>query len=267
MIIAGGLGGSSTLKSVETFNIRSVPDLPVAGHGLTLTAVESLVYSCGGYPTTTSCYRINVEDSNPRWLSTTSLPSSMYDHAAAAVSSHIWFTYHSYLYDLDTETSKFTSYRLPFYVYTYHCAVGNSTHSYIIGGSSYNEVWVNKIPQDPSQWIRVAKLTYNRQKSACLLHDGKIYVSGGYPSTKRYKMVEVIDTKTHKVWRTGDLITGRRYHAMMVLNGNPTVIGGYDDSTGSRLSSIEVLNTTTFKWKMSAQSLQHKRSHFGLAQL
>ena len=268
-MIAGGFDydNGEYMKSVETFDTWTLPDLPVARYGLTLTAVGNLVYSCGGYRRTSACYRINVEDSDPSWSSTTSLPEPMYNHAAAAVSSHIWFSHNSYVHDLDTKTSKFTSYRFPIFVGSHHCAVGNSTHSYIIGiGPSYNEVWLNTIPQNASQWIRVAKLEFGRRDIACLLHDGNIYVTGGYLYTRGYETVEIINTKTHKVWRTGDLITGRLLHAMMVLDGSPAVVSGRT-STNYDLASIEVYNITSSQWQLSTRSLKYKRRNFGLTQL
>ena len=195
----------------------------------------------------------------------------MYHHAAAAVSSHIWFSYNSYLYDLNTEISHFKRYRLPFHVSNAHCAVGNSTHSYVIGvGSAYDEVWVNKIPQNPSHWIRVAKLAFGRREIACLLHDDNIYVSGGKVASTSYRGVEVIDTKTYRVWKTGDMNTGRLFHRMMVLDGSPAVIAGKAiNSIGrtSSLSDIEFHNTTSKTWYVSNRLLQQKRHSFGIAQL
>ena len=276
MIIGGGYD-STYLNSVETLDTWSLPNLPYSLFGTTLTAVGSLIYHCGGYRssgssrTTTYCYKLNIQDSSPRWSSTTYLPKGMYHHTAVAVSSHIWFTYYSFLYDLDTQTSRFRSYRLPFHLSRCHCAVSNSTHSYVIAvGSHSDEVWVNKSPKDPSKWIKVAKLAFGRQYIACLLHDGTIYVTGGYVAGLPYKGVEVIDTKNYKVWKTGDMITGRRYHEMMVLEGSPTVVGGYGkDNNGNsiNLANIEVYNTTTFTWHLSTRSLQQKRREFALAQL
>ena len=273
VIIAGGYDSGKNLNSVEALDTWTLPDLPHAVHAASLTAVGRYVYQCGGYTgraSSSACYKLNINAAAPRWTVTTSLPKPVYEHAAAAVSGHVWVSYGNFLYDLDTETDSFRTFSVPFTTSDYYCSVSNGTHNYIIGvGSKRDQVWVNKIPNKPSKWIRVATLTVGRNGIACVLHEHIIYVSGGYFSDTYYSVVEVIDTKTHEVRRIGDLNKTRSYHAMMVLDGNPAVVGGHSKDSSKNFvyySDIEEYHASSQQWQVSSRFLQQKRSHFGLIQ-
>ena len=278
MIIGGGWdyrGGwfdNGLLNSVETINTHQLPDLHHNMEATTLTAVGTVIYHCGGARSPhgrrlmSDCRKLNIEDRNPKWQSTTSLPKAMYGHTAVAVSSHIWFAYESHLYDLDTQGSYFKSYRLPFQFKNFHCAVSNSSHSFIIGVGAYNdEVWINRYHNDPSVWDRFATIGTGRRYLACLLHGDNIYVSGGYKWSRSLARVEVINTKTRNVKRIKSMNNVRRSHTMMVLDDKPAAVGGY--GIEGNLASIEVYDSKTDKWHYSSRSLHRQRKRHALAQL
>ena len=138
----------------------TLPSLPYSVYGSSLNVIGSHLYHCGGIRSnrlTSYCYKLDMNSDSPSWRSSHSLPTAMAHHSYSVVSSRMWFVYYSYLYVYDPHSSHVKKYRLPFSASQFHCAVSNSTHSYQIQvGSSKREVWVNKKPNDPTHWIKVA---------------------------------------------------------------------------------------------------------------
>ena len=198
------------------------------------------------------------------------LPEPMHYHTSVVMGKDIWFMQDSFLYVLDTTSNSFKKYYLPFVSEKYHCAVGNSTHTYEIAvGPDRNEVWVNKYPNDPTRWMKAATLSQGKYYPGCLYFYGLIFITGGHMNEVGFETTEILDTDNHNIREAGKLEVGRDSHRMMILDGQAAVVGGHhliSNDNWEALGSIEVYDMETDTWTTHSQKMRRKRYSFGIAQ-
>ena len=253
------------------------PPIPVPAADFPLVTVGSIVYLCGGRLSTgggdggltKDCYTLDTSALNPEWKFLIHLPVKMTHHTAVAIGSKIWFVYESKLHELDTTKNRFKTFILPFSVMSHHCAVSNKTHSYIVGGSAYDEIWVNVDASSPARWKKVARLDKTRMCLDCLWFKNEIFIAGGC-----HKLYEDIDTstimnvETHQIRNSGKLVRSRCWARMFVADGKPAIVGGMyqDGSKNVLINSVETYSASKGTWEIHGY-LHKARSVFGLAQL
>jgi hypothetical protein len=206
----------------------------------------------------------DLSRSSAPWTEHVELPVAMADHTAVTVGTHIWLTYENKLYDLDTIGNDFRTYHLPMKIAKNHCAVSNSTHSYIIGAIK-KEIWVNKYPSNPLEWELVGQINVPRVRHGCLWINNNIIIAGGFERNQYIGSVEIINTETNVVTESGNLLVPRRDPAMFILDGEVAVAGGRSEN--GVLDTIETLDPSSSRWKRSRRKLENAREYFDSVQV
>lgn len=265
IIIAGGRKNSySTLQTTESLGMQDLPALPDSRESFPMTLVGSTIYMCGGYPKTADCYTLNSEEANPTWTKVTGLPKAIEDHSGVAIKTHIWYVHSATLYAYNTITGIIEQHAMPFTNALGHCAVANSTHSYVVGvGGNRDEIWQNYKAEDPSQWTMVTKLPITMRQLSCVWFQGTIHIQGGLNwSGKTLKDAFALDVNSHSLLRIADMTTARYGARAAVQDCKPAVIGGW--SRGVALTFIETYNENA--WETYEMALKTGRKNFGLVQ-
>lgn len=248
--------------------MQKLPDLPHAVADSTLAAVGSKLYSCGGNRkdsvATASCNILDLSTESPEWKYILEMPTAVRYHTSVTVNEHIWTILNRKLYDLDTKSNKFTSHGLPFPVSDGHCAVSNSSHSFVFGvGSSTTEIWMNTHEYNSLSWKRVGYLRTERKYFACLWLRAQVFITGGNRSRKDTEVFDILD---FSVRDGAALVQGRHGHGMFVLDGKPAAVGG-GTAAGGTAATIETFEVKSSKWTISSNTLREPRRFFGLVQL
>lgn len=265
IILAGGWNGTHALSSTEGLGMEALPAIPVALKNFPLVLVKRTLYLCGGFPTTSRCYILDIEEASPTWRETTGLPKAMYRQTGVVMGTHIWYVYGSTLFEYNTVTGTTELHTMPFTQAWVHCAVANATHSYVAGvGSNRDEIWLNEIAGDPSQWTMVIKLPSSTRHLSCVWFQGTIHIQGGWDSLGYpRKDAFVLDVHSNSLRRVANMTTARRGGKAAIVDCKPAMIGG--KTTGGRyLTSIETFNGTD--WTLHEMSLETARVDYGLVQ-
>ena len=159
----------------------------------------------------------------------------------------------------------------------YHCATSIDDDTIVMtGGYSYNSVIgvtqaYNLSSPDP-RWERVGQgnLNYPRYLHACSqlpLSPGGlvgVIVAGGY-STRYLRSAEVYDPQTGAWMETGEMSVPRQGAGMAVLNGRPTVFGGFHSMTEFP-TSVEQYDVETGSWiRLHRTEMAVPRRYFAVA--
>lgn len=189
------------------------------------------------------------------------LQRGMVNHTAVTMGdSEIWFIAEDKV-DIYDGTQHIRSNNLPFKSLSRHCAVSNGDFTYVIGvGQNYNEIWVNEEPRDETTWKKAGILNHGRKFHGCLWYASNIMITGGICAGHS---VEIFNTESDKIWEVKWMSTRRSYHHMMLYNGKPTVVGGYDGK--SSLDSLESYDLKTGEWSVEEHVLSKPRLGFSLA--
>lgn len=211
-----------------------------------LAATQDFIYSCGGKFRQSNikenvCFQLPRNGSNDFWLRRDPLPRPSDGHCAVSIGSdNIWYIDDDEIHNFNAATGEYSTTALPFKGNKYRpCAVSNGNYTYVIGvGGSRDEIWVNTNSQDGRAWHKVGYMKEGRKRHACLWYDSNIMITGG-EETKA--SVEIFNTETNCVREAQDLLSPRYAHEMMLHNGYPTVLGGYDgDYTFNTLESYDI---------------------------
>ena len=158
----------------------------------------------------------------------------------------------------------------------YHCSTSLSDDTLVMtGGYSYNSVI--GVTQEynltsSSRWERVGQgnLNYPRYLHACgqlpLSPGGLVgvIVAGGY-STRYLRSAEIYDPQTGAWMETGEMSVPRQGAGMAVLNGRPTVFGGFHSMTEFP-SSVEQYDVETGSWiRLHRTEMTVPRRYFAVA--
>ncbi len=113
-------------------------------------------------------------------------------------------------------------------------------------------------PKPASQWGKRGELVEPNSEMAVAYLDGKIYVVGGYPSTRKsVDTVQVYDVKTDKWSLTTPYPTTINHASAVALDGKLYVIGGQTNAGGrsekSRyVNAVHAYDPKTRKWTARA---------------
>lgn len=202
---------------------------------------------------------------NGTWERIHPLPRAADDHTSVTIAENrIWYIDIDRIHSFDVNTGEYISAWLPFRARSSrHCAVSNGNHTYVIGvGQNNDEIWINTESQDELSWHKVANLKRGRSLHACLWYDSNIMITGGCCTRDD---VEVFNTETNTVRDSIPMLEGRRIHRMMLYDGYPTVVGGYDGS--NYLSDLESFDMRLGRWFTQDVKLQRAKSLFGLVEI
>ena len=106
-------------------------------------------------------------------------------------------------------------------------------------------------------------MTHGRYKSAAVVLDGKLFVSGGYNTDTHDFMdsVEVFDDVTQKWYPASPLLNGGRAgHRMEAVGGKLYVVGGWRNFTF--LDQVEEFNPIFNRWTLKA-NMPEALAYFG----
>ena len=265
----GGVTANGGTKSAESFGICYPLDAPTRSTRFPLVVVGNLLYLCGGRTNrgkTAACYALSIYDHNSTWTIVPSLPKAFNAHSGVAVELHIWYVSEATLYDYDTTTGTTVQYAMDFTGAVYHCAVFNNGYSHMVGlGSNHDEVWVNTIAGNPSQWTKVVTLPFEMQGTSCVIVGNELYIVGGRASTFLTNSF-ALNLDTYVLRELANMTTPRAYAVATVLDGKPTVVAGLNTTT-TYLASIEGYDNISNKWSEHEFELETARRSFGLVKL
>ena len=295
VLLTGGWDGNSTFSSNEIFSPSftiscSPPSLPGerSHHTTFLTAGDKpVVATCGGIDAgsdgpdsfLSSC--LVLDAGTGRWEENKigSLLQKRSNHAAV--------TLDKFVYILGGITASFsrestTEFLLagsrsweqgppiPVQMFT-PCAVAISGERFlVIEGKEVREFDVSIAGPTRSQgWKEWPKLKTSRswQPGCTKIGDSVIVAGGSAYIAGTYQTTEILDLKTQKIRKGGNLVTARNSFHMITFdnNGDSTTLalGGKDDDRNA-LKSIEKWNPETETWSEVEEQLDEKRNSFGL---
>ncbi len=158
----------------------------------------------------------------------------------------------------------------------YHCVTSIHDDTLVVtGGYSYNSVVgvTQRFNLSSSQlWERIGQGNLNQPRylHACsplpLAPGGQVgvIVAGGY-STRYLRSAEIFDPQTGAWMETGEMRVPRQGAAMAVLNGRPTVFGGFH-SMREFPASVEQYDLETGSWIMLHRTqMRVPRRYFAVA--
>ena len=229
-----------------------LPDLPYAVFGHSLTVYKDKVRLCGGVANgdpSNKCFQFDLFQTSPKWEKIAELPIKMYAHSSVQVLDDMWVFYGNNIYVIP-QTGSLTVIPWPHgSLPRYSCAQTNGVNTIVIPNES-RDVFINSDATSPQSWVKLATLPTGLTWRSCLMMGLLIYVTGGTTSWNGIGVKEsyVIDIeKRGSVKRVGDLLTGRCWHAMGVIDGAPAVMGGWDGN--KNLDSIEVFDVKSETWQ------------------
>ena len=268
-MIVGGYGNNGLLNSSEGLGVWSISDPPIAVADSPMVQVESSLYLCGGITDqgeSAVCYAIDTHACDTTWAEVTPLPIAMHRHSAVVFETDIWYVHDSTLYVYHTETGDIDQHSLPFSGAYHHCAVHNNTHSYVAGvGPNDDQIWVNTVALDPSNWTMVGTLTTSIHAHSCVWLENEVYILGGLnPSNAFLSDAFVFDVNTHTITTISNLKTARAHARATIIDCKPAVVGG--QTSDGILTDIEVYDKTLNNWDIFWLSLERERYAFGLVQ-
>ncbi|CAI2355846.1 unnamed protein product [Caenorhabditis sp. 36 PRJEB53466] len=151
--------------------------------------------------------------------------------------------------------------RMPNQIANYGVASGEK-HVYIVGGMS-NGIWLSTVEvYDDERGLReeLPSMKQARTRTAAVLHNGTLFVIGGYNGTYM-NSVEIYDVKK-KTWRNGPLLQRRRADCGVVfLNEKLYVIGGFNGSTYE--AAIEKYDASADRFEIVGK-MEEGRAGFGI---
>lgn len=112
----------------------------------------------------------------------------------------------------------------------------------------------------PGSWGKKAEMIEPNSEFTLAEWDGKIYVLGGYPSTRQtVKTVQIYDIKTD-TWRLGPPLPELNNHGMAAaVDGVIYLIGGQTDAQRAYVDTVYALDTKGNQWVEKAR-MPTKRS-------
>jgi hypothetical protein len=169
-----------------------------------------------------------------------------------------------------TATTPFTTGRAS------HTSVVHNGYLYVIGGSYLNGLmtWLNdvqyaKINADGTidSWNTTTPFTTARGNHTSIVHNGYVYVIGGYDDTNEFNDVQYAKINadgTIDSWNTTTPFTTARFgHTSVVHNGYVYVIGGNDGS--NRLNDVQYAkinaNGTVGTWNSTTPFTTGRAGH------
>ena len=136
---------------------------------------------------------------------------------------------------------------------------------WVLGGRTSEELLDSieclDLNSKPLNWVTLdVKLSCRKTACAAVAVDSLVYIMGGSSEGGCLDHVDILDTKTKKLYRGPPLITGR-FGCASVLLGNTIHLVGGQDATGTALDTIEMLLVGTFKstWKICSITLSTPR--------
>jgi N-acetylneuraminic acid mutarotase len=121
---------------------------------------------------------------------------------------------------------------------------------YVIGGFGDNTASPLRYDPTTNTWARIAPLNQEREHTAAVAHDGKIYVLGGRWVTDM-SSIEIYDPSTD-MWTLGAPMKQPRAGHGAAVVGNQIFVGGGElvlsGSLESTVKTVEVYNLATNTW-------------------
>jgi N-acetylneuraminic acid mutarotase len=130
---------------------------------------------------------------------------------------------------------------------------------YVLGGRIYNDEGYQAATDrvdvyDPAadSWQQMAAMPTARETNAAAVMDGKIYVSGGFTTSRELSdAFEAYDPVTNTWTTLASLSKARASHASAAAHGKLYVFGGFM-SGGDCLDLVEVYSPASNSWARAA---------------
>ena len=229
--------------------MEPLPDLPHPVEEASLTFNKGKARLCGGQTNNISyskqCYELSIFATSPKWEKFADLPVAMTGHSSIQVRDDMWVFYRTKTYVV-SQTGNTMQFKWPHgAIPPYSCAETNGVSTILIPGQS-RDVYINSDVTSPETWQKFATLPTGPRGRSCLLLGLVMYVTGGGdPAVQESYMINI---ETGSVKKVSDLLAGRRYHGMCVIDGAPAVFGGYN---GTFIDSTEIFDVATETWRAS----------------
>jgi len=262
--IIGGYTGSANLNDTQyaTLNANgtigawaATTSFTTGRYGHTSVAYNGYVYVMGGYNGTaflndTQYATLNANGTIGAWSTAASFTTSRYFHASVVYNGYVYiiggYTGTANLADVQyasiaglsattgtwATTSAFTTTRFA------NASVAYNGYMYVMGGyngttyladTQYAAINANG---SLGAWATTTSFTTGRYGHTSVVHNGYVYVMGGYNGTTYLADVQYAPINangTLGVWTATTGFTGIRYlHTAAVYNGYAYVIGGYN---------------------------------------
>lgn len=283
----GGFGESDSVAIIESDRVclgydtlPPVPKAPIGRFAWVAQYVDDAVFLCGGADVDihNDCYSLTLGSSS--WQTSCSLvdtrryPASLVFNGEMVVMGG-YNVNQGWLDSVEKKTmgqcsfTRMDQWKMPRKLFD-HCALQiDSTHIMLIGGNQYGEFEITNVDildTTTGTWTAGPDLPVARDAHACVVteHNGEqgVMVTGGCGDNCRFHLTETLFYSfASKTWTDigAPLSIGRMGHKMMVLNGKPTVIGGFKSEM---LNTIEEFDGQ--KWVTRADKLPHAAFFFAM---
>ena len=222
-----------------------------------------------------SALSVQPEADHGVWRTVTPAPTKRTEVAAATLNDKIYvvggfeqpgfgnlmnFAITPSLEEYDPSTDRWTS-KAPMPVGLHHVGIGVAGGKlYVIGGYKQSglSVWqpiATVYAYDPSTdtWAERAPMPTPRGALSVTVHDGKLYVIGGYDRKANSAAVEVYDPERNTWAERATLPTPRDHLAAATVSGKVYAIGGrLNGDYRQNLSVMEVYDPLTDRWSRAA---------------
>ncbi|XP_071746818.1 uncharacterized protein [Lepeophtheirus salmonis] len=299
MLIGGWNPESGLLKNVEIYspqqhpcsNINVAP-LPAPRKGLVANWIDGSVIACGGYNQTAVlnvCWKFVPELNDWKEIRSTEIER----HFATSVISGGDFYVLGGRDGKEEPVALGAVERLKSEERTwelipemklsieraYHCSIPLSHNSIVLtGGYSWNSILNDVELFNTSEmergWTKLKGMNTPRYLHSCGVvpnseddhnNNPQIIVAGGY-SSEYLSSSEIYDFNTGE-WRdTGPMMEPRQGAHMLVLNGRPTVIGGFH-STDRYPDVVEQYDLKSGRWVPVSQRIKTRRRYFAAVEI
>ena len=282
VLVTGGAGRGS-YSSVEIYPTGcSLPPLPsTRTHHATFTTadISPKIVTCGGHDRdyTASCLVLDVE--NQQWDATQmgELTMPRANHASVTIENVGTYLIGGYQGSAQRTTDFLAAGSTEWVAgpaipvdMNMPCAVRISPLSFlIIHGNDIREYQVDVTnPTSSDGWQSASKFpqlqTSRYKQPGCSKIGDQVVIAGGFDNVRS---TEALDLSTRSIVYAGDLISQRQqFHmATITMNGQQTLfaLGGWSDSQGVTLNSVEQFNTNNNTWTLAATSMAEARYFFG----
>jgi len=238
-------------------------DVGVKRAGATSHYVSEQVLLCGGRSVTNSvfadCLQYNLE--TEVWAQHSTLIKPREEATMAMVGSQLYLMggvgeKSVEILDTSLEDTWFEGPELPF-VLARSCAVSTGSSIFISGGhdntSEASLATVLKLTKETGEWSEVAAMLTPRRDHACLYVEletsAGILISGGLGGNDEVLgSAEFYDINTEEWTQVSSLKVARTEHAMSLVYGIPTIIGGVNGD--QFISSMEQFDKSGNSWNI-----------------
>ena len=284
VLLTGG-AGSGSYSSAEIYPTGcSLPPLPsTRTHHATFTTAGTSpkIVTCGGYDRdyTASCLVLDVE--KQQWDATLmgELTMPRANHASVTIENVGTYLIGGYQGSAKRTTDFLAAGSTEWVAgpaipvdMNKPCVLRISQLSFlIIFGNDIREYQVDITdPTNNSGWQSASKFpqlqTSRYNQPGCSKIGDQVVIAGGYDSGF-VRSTEVLDLSTRSIVYAGDLTSPRQqFHmATITMNGQQTLfaLGGWSDSQGVTLNSVEQFNTNNNTWTLATTSMAEARYYFG----